>query len=329
MRIHTVIIVALVMGALFTSGSTIDAYSKRNVSTKSRTQQVADFNVTINAPDSVGAGEIFNISVEVQLKATAAAASIISIMMELDVGLALNGSEEAIRQLGDFAPGETKVENYTAVSSPESAFSLIRVYVYQDDEQQFVETIDGPLEFYAVIGVTIRLPRLTIKGPLELKGVVPRLRLNHKEKGTLSYNITSEGQAAVLNLSFSVESPKFLEILSIVPASFDRLEADASILVVVETRCIVDSASDGKLLFSVQSNNYETLEKVVKVQAFDWYNPFKYDNKVILVTWPLLILFLIILGIVMTAYYWKKRNQRIRIKEGLEEQFGTALKIPE
>lgn len=330
MRMRVLIFVALIIWAAVTSGTAINAYPASKVSTRSLTQQTADFNVTINYPAAVGAGEIFQISVEVHLKVTAAATSDISINMTLDVGLAFNGSEDPSRDMGDFAPGDTKVENYTVTASRESAFPLVRVFLYQDGEQQFVETIDGPLNAYAVIGVTVKLPRLIIKGPLELKGVVPRLRLRHKEIGILTYNVSSEGQAAVFGLSFSVESPKSFEILSISPASLDRLEPDDSILVVVTGRCTVDSASLEILRFTIQSSSLEdVLEKVVKVETFDWFNLYKYDNKWTLIAWPLAISFLLILGASMTVYYWKKRNERNRIKKKLEEQYGKGLEIPD
>ncbi|MFX0117285.1 MAG: hypothetical protein ACFFB3_22250, partial [Candidatus Hodarchaeota archaeon] len=64
-------------------------------------------------------------------------------------------------------------------------------------------------------------------------------------------------------------------------------------------------------------------------ETYDWFNPWKFDNAVSLIFWPIVIGFLIALAVVMTIYYWKKRKERIKIQKDLEEQYGKALKIPD
>jgi hypothetical protein len=331
MRTYCFFLILWLFGLIILSGSPIEGTwaSKADHSDTASSLQSNDFYMNVTAPAHVEPGGIFRVSVEVWLMANRTASNITLTISFAEISnLSLAANDTAIHDLGDFSYNETKVDDYFVVASTFIFYMTGQIQLSENGEEQRVQTDDPFQPGYGTFGVNLKQPEMKIKGPLELKGqVIPRLKLSPDEKGTLTFNITNEGEGPVLNLVFSVSSPDTFDILSISQSSLASLGPHGHILVIIEGRCTTDSASSNKLHFFVDSDNHDPLQKAIRVETFDWFNPMKYDNSISVIAWPITIVFFIILAVVMTVYYWKKRNQRIRKQKELEELYGKALDV--
>ncbi len=331
MRIYSFFLIFWLFSLILLTGSPIKGAWASNTVPSNTTSpfQSNDFYMNIIAPEYVDPGSTFKISVEVWLMANRTASNITLTISFAEISaLSLAANDTPTHDLDDFSYNETQIDDYFVVASTSIYYMTGQVQLYENGEVQRVQTDDPFQPGYGTFGVNLKQPEMKIKGPLELKGqVVPRLKLSPDEKGALTFNITNEGEGPVLNLVFSVGSPKTFEILSISQSSLASLEPHGHLLVIIEGRCTADSASSNKLHFYVDSDNHASLQKAIRIETFDWFNPMKYDNSISVIAWPITIVFMTILAIVMTVYYWKKHNQRIRKQKELEELYGKALDV--
>ncbi|MFW9915664.1 MAG: hypothetical protein ACFFGZ_08625 [Candidatus Thorarchaeota archaeon] len=331
MRIYSFFLIFGLFGLILLIGNPIKGAWASNAapSNTNSSLQSNDFYMNITAPQYVDPGGTFEVAVEVWLMANRTASNITLIISFAEASnLSLASNETATHDLEDFSFNETQIDDYFIVASTSIYYMTGQVRLYENGEEQRVQTDDPFQPGFGTFAVSLKRPEMKIKGPLELKGqVVPRLKLSPDEKGTLTFNITNEGEGPVFNLIFSVSAPTTFEILSISQTSRATLEPHGSTLVKIEGKCTANSASSNKLHFYVNSDNHDPVQKTIRIESFDWYNPMKFDNSISVIAWPITIAFFIILAVVMTVYYWKKRNERIRKQKELEELYGKALDI--
>ncbi|MFX1536856.1 MAG: hypothetical protein ACFFDI_21775 [Promethearchaeota archaeon] len=253
----------------------------------------------------------------------------ISVKLELDPGLYFATGQSDTIDLGNFNPGEIKEANFSITASQTkltSPFIIARAYLFKNDVQQFISTPDGQLEAYYAFGINILYPNLRVRGPIELTGfVVPRIEMLPDEKRTVTYNVSNIGESALKNLTFRVETEKEFIKVFLSPTSLDILPPNNFTLVSLEITCETEFASDSDLSFFVDSDLFDTRVLILKIKTFDFFNPFKYYNSLVIIAWPVFILFFAAFALFIVYYTWNKRARRKRIEKELEERYGKSL----
>ena len=311
----------------------------------------ADFFLTISAPSTMEYWETINLTITIEELANSTQNNI-SAEIVLESGLYLAEGEIDTHNIGNLNPYEEKSTNFSITASTTfltNPIVIYKIYLYKDGVQQYVNTmIEGDVYLlnYGVGSITIQFPILAVTSiPLELTGfVVPRLSLLHDEKQTLTYNISNKGVANLKNLTFQVKfDNKIIEIISTtlrgefdgepfenvsttatIP-SLDTLPGNSFVLFIIYIRCISFVATDNSRVYlNVSSDFFSTREYSVKIQTYDIYNPYKYDNALVLITWPIYILFFVVLALAILWYSRKKQNRRKKKAQELIKAYGDS-----
>ncbi|MFX0053053.1 MAG: CARDB domain-containing protein, partial [Candidatus Hermodarchaeota archaeon] len=166
-----------------------------------------------------------------------------------------------------------------------------------------------------------------VNGPIELKGfVVPRIDLSPNEARKLTYNISNSGGSDLKNLSFRIETNQdIVEISSLSHNSLDEIKAGEYILVDFTVTNKIITASDSRLYFYVDSSFYDEREYSIKIKTFDWFNPYKYYNSLVLIAWPIFFIVFIAFALFIIKYSWNKHVKREKIAKLLEERYGKSI----
>ncbi|MFX0171890.1 MAG: CARDB domain-containing protein [Candidatus Hodarchaeota archaeon] len=301
-----------------------------NKKTLQVSQSSADFLLTTNIPEYMDYQETLLIDIEIKEISNKSHNSI-SIKLEMDPGLnfAVGQSDEI--DLGTFVSEQIKTVNFSITASQTfltNPYILMRLYLYKNGVQQFIQTPDSedPLS-YAAYGITISYPLLKVDGPIELKGfVVPRVDLAPNEVRKLTYNISNSGGSDLKNISFRIEvNQEIVEISSLSHTSLDELKAKEYILVDFTVTSKIMTASNSRLYFYVDSTFYEEREYSIKIKTFDWFNPYKYYNVMVLIAWPIFIIVFIAFALFIIKYSWNKHIKREKIAKLLEERYGKSI----
>ncbi|MFX0093473.1 MAG: hypothetical protein ACFFBD_17100 [Candidatus Hodarchaeota archaeon] len=330
MKLRVLVFIGLIVGILVAVNPT-SIIACQSIIDKQTKYQTADFYLNVTAPEVVPAGEVFNITAKAQLKASAQSASQITLTIVLEQGLDLVDGELSNHTLGDFSPGQQKQTTYTVQATEEEIFNpsvLVKIYLYKAGNQQWVETSDG-IDPYNAFLVGIIYLELLVDGPLELKTlVVPRLKMLQNEEVKLTFNISNPGIEPVQNLSFRLEFGEN-EIQSVeynLPVtSLAMLEPQNFSLVTIEIRCIVGYASISRIYFYVDAYGIDTIGRVVKIESYDLFNIYKYDNPIAIFMWP--FFGITMSGLFVYVVFIIRRNflRRQRIQMELEEKYGKPL----
>ena len=347
-KVKSVILVCLFLGVIFK----FHTINGQMLSPQS-SQAGADFVMRIITPSEMEYWEEVNITIEVKEQSNLYHQNI-SINITLGNGLFLAEGEVAIRDLGDFNQLEGKNTSFVVTGSQtflNNPIVLYKVYLHKDGVRIDIDTqVEGDIYTlqYGIGSMTIYFPLLKISSsPLEVQGfVVPRISLRNDQEQSLTYNISNEGVAALRNLTFRVEVDEnvleltstvirgeingtIIENVSLSADTFPSLAlfpGNSSILFEINILCITTVATDhSRVYLFVSSNFFDTKEYSVKVQTFDPYNPFQFDNTLVFVAWPLYILFFTILAVTITMYSWKRHVRRIKKAAELEAQFGVGF----
>ncbi len=292
------------------------------------TQETAEFFVNVSVPEDMDYEDTVMITVEIEELANNQQNGI-SIKVELDTGLYFAKDQSDTADLGNFNPREIKKANFSITASLTkltNPYIIGRIYLYKNGNQQYISAPDGQLEPYYAFGINIQFPNLQVRGPIELKGfVIPRIEMLPDEKRTVTYNISNIGDSALKNLTFRVETEKEFIKVSLSTTSLDILPANNFTLVSLEIFCDTKFASFSNLRFFVDSNFFDTRELILKIQTFDFFNPFKYYNSFVIIVWPIFILFFTGFALFIGYYTWKKRARRKKIEKELEERYGKSI----
>lgn len=292
------------------------------------TQETADFFLNTSAPENMDYQDTLTIIVEIE-EISDNPQNDISIKVELDSGLYFAEDQNDTADLGNFNPSEMKKTNFSITASQTkltNPFIIVRVFLFKNGVQQFISTPDSQLVSYHVLGIDILFPNLRVRGPIELKGqVVPRIEMLPDEKRTVTYNVSNEGESALRNLTFRVETEKKFIKVSLSSSSLDILPAKNFTLVSLEVSCETMFASFSSLDFLVDSDLFDTRVLILKVQTFDFFNPYKYYNSLVVIAWPIFVLFFVGFALFIGRYTWKKRARRKKIEKELEERYGRSL----
>ncbi|MFX1516917.1 MAG: hypothetical protein ACFFC6_11440 [Promethearchaeota archaeon] len=292
------------------------------------TQESADFFLHISAPENMDYQKIVNISVEIT-EISGSPQNGISVKLELDPGLYFATGQNDIVDFGDFNPGEIKTANFSITASQTkltSPYIIGKAYVFKNDIQQYISTPDNELEAYYTFGINIQYPNLRVRGPIELAGfVIPRIEMLPDEKQTVTYNVSNIGNSALRNLTFQVETEKDFIKTSVSKTSLDILPPNSSTFISIEISCETQFASISDLHFLVDSDLFDTRILVLKVQTFDFFNPYKYYNPLVIFAWPIFVLFFVGFALFIGFYSWRKHVRRKRIEKEFEERYGKSL----
>ncbi len=314
-----------------------------NVSNRERIpSQSPKYIMNVTGLEAIGLGVVTPINISVTLIESVDPVTGVNVTMEIpkleQVGMyfAEGNASEYTRTmvLGDFSPGETKLTSLLINSTGEKTFMLVKTYLYEEGVQQYItyysrDDKDWRDGWYAVFGIELTKPYLKFEGPLETREqVVPRLRLIENEEATLTYRISNTGDP-VINLVIWYTSPDTLQILDINATNVPVLENNTVLTIVIKGKCTVNYASLKRFHIFINADNIALRERVVKVQTYDWFNPFKFDNEIVIITWPLMLGLMTVLTVLFIRFYWKKHKERVRITKELEERYGSALDIPE
>ncbi len=315
-------------------------------------QSGADFFIQIIAPSEMEYWQVINLTVEVRERASQSHTNM-SINITLEKGLFLADGENFIYNLGDFDPLEEKNATFQITASQtflNNPIVLYKIFLHKNGVHIDIDTrIEGQVYTlqYGINSMTIYYPILKVtSSPIEIVGfVVPRISLLHNQEQTLTYNISNEGVASLQNLTFRVEvdekilelkstvirgniSGEIIEDVSLSSDSFPSLEflpGNSFILFEIKVRCATTGASDhSRIYLFISSDFFTTKEYSVKVQTFDIYNPFKYDNPLVFIAWPLYLLSFTILAIGIALYSWKKHRRRVKKARELEIRYGSS-----
>ena len=315
-------------------------------------QAGADFYLELIAPSEMEYWENLNITIEVRESANVFHENM-SINITLESGLFLAEGEEAIHYIGNFDPLEEKNASFMITGSQtflNNPIVLYKVYLHQNGVRLDIDTrVEGQVYTlqYGIGSMTVQFPILKVgSSPIEIKGfVVPRVSLLNNQEQSLTYNISNEGVAALKNLTFRVEvDPSVVEITSTVLRgeidgekienvssssetfpSLNLFPGNSLIQFEINIKCITIAATDhSRVYLFISSDFFTTKEYSVKVQTFDIYNPYKYDNPLVFIAWPLYIVFFTILAIAITIYSWKKHMRRVRKAKELEARYGSS-----
>lgn len=291
-------------------------------------QTTAEFDVSLEAPETVPYGQKFNITAIITLKESITNSSDISIKMELATGFTFDIGCNDTRILGDFATNETKIQNFTLKATTgylNNPDITIRVLLYKENIQQYVDTEDGVQPYFAS-NIRIQFPELDFDGPLEYQNmVVAKLRLSENEINNLTFTIENTGQVPIINISliFTFDDP-VIEIISIENDSISILEVGETLTCVIQVKCTVDHKSETRIHVYLESDYFETIGRNVKVTTYDWWNVNEYDNELALIMWPVTILAILLILISMVRSIRKKKKKRMKIEKDLEEKYGKA-----
>lgn len=292
------------------------------------TQSNADFFVNVTSPENMDFRTTMRLVIEVK-EISGNPQNSISVKIELESGLYFAAGQSDSADLGDFNPGEIKKANFSITASQKkltNPFIITRALVFKNDVQQFVSTPDGPLEPYYAFGINILYPNLRVRGPIELTGfVIPRIEMLPNEKRTVTYNVSNIGKSALKNLTFRVETDKEFIKVFLSKTSLDILPPNNFTFISIEVTCETNFASLSDMRFLVDSDLFDTRILVLKVQTFDFFNPYKYYNSLVIIAWPIFVLFFVGFALFIGYYTWKKRARRRRIEKELEERYGKSL----
>lgn len=293
------------------------------------TQETADFFLNISAPENMDYQDTVTIIVEIE-ETSDNPQNDISIKVELDPGLYFADDQSDTADLGNFNPRGIKKANFSITASQTkltNPYVITRVYLFKNGDQQYISTPDSQLEVYYVFGINILYPNLRVRGPIELEGgfIVPRIEMLPDEKQTVTYNVSNIGESTLRNLTFRVETEKEFIKVSLSKTSLDILPANNFTLVSLGVSCETMFASFSKLHFLVDSDLFDTRVLVLKIQTFDFFNPYKYYNSLVIIAWPIFILFFVGFALFIGYYTWKKRTRRKKIEKELEERYGKSL----
>lgn len=346
-KVKHVILVCLFLGMIFNFHA-IDG--QMNIPQSS--QAGADFFLQIITPSEMEYWEEVNITIEVREISNLNHQNL-SINITLEKGLFFAEEEVAVHDLGDFNQLEEKNTSFIITGSQTfltNPIVLYKVYLHKDGVRLDIDTqVEGQVYTlqYGIGSMTVQFPILKVdSSPLEIEGfVVPRISLLNNQEQTLTYNISNEGVAALRNLTFRVEvdenvleltstvlrgniSGKMIENVSLSSDSFPSLNlfpGNSHILFEINVLCITPAATDhSRVYLFISSDFFDTKEYSVKVQTFDLYNPYQYDNPLVFFAWPLYILFFTILAIAITIYSWKKHVRRAKKAAELEARYGAS-----
>ncbi|MHA2244163.1 MAG: hypothetical protein ACXADY_04285 [Candidatus Hodarchaeales archaeon] len=292
------------------------------------TQETADFFLNVSAPENMDYQDTVKIIVEIE-ELSNNPQNGISLKVELDSGLYFAEDQSGIADLGNFNPRGIKKANFSITASQTkltNPYVIARVYLSKNGDQQYISIPDSQLETYYAFGINILYPNLRVRGPIELKGfVVPRIEMLPDEKQTVTYNVSNIGESALKNLTFQVETEKEFIKASLLKTSLDILPANNFTLVSLEVSCETMYASFSDLHFLVDSDLFDTRVLILKIQTFDFFNPYKYYNSLVIIAWPIFILFFAGFALFIGYYTWKKRTRRKAIEKELEERYGKSL----
>ncbi len=292
------------------------------------TQETADFFLNVSAPEKMDYQNTVIIIAEIE-EISNNQQNDISVKVELENGLYLAEDQSDTVDLGNFNPREIKMANFSITASQTkltNPYIISRVYLFKNGDQQYISTPDSPLEAYHAFGINILYPNLRVRGPIELTGfVVPRIEMLPDEKQTVTYNVSNIGESALRNLTFRVETEKDFIKVTLSKNSLDILPAKNFTFVSLEVSCETMFASYSNVHFLVDSDLFETRILVLKIQTFDFFNPYKYYNSLVIIAWPLFVLFFIGFALFIGYYTWKKRARRKKIERELEERYGKSL----
>ncbi|MFX1533247.1 MAG: hypothetical protein ACFFDI_03355 [Promethearchaeota archaeon] len=330
MKKSILIIMGLIsLNLIFVTPTNLTTYPLIGVSSHNK-QITADFSMSLTIPEELPYGEKANITVEIHLKPSAQSANQISVTMELETGLNFETGETASHDLGEFVPDQRKETNYTVRASTERLevpTVLVRIKLYQAGEQQYIETPDGIEPYYATL-ITVIYPAFEVDGPYEVKEmVIPRLRLILEEEATLTFNVSNIENIPIYNMTFTLEfdEPQNVEVKSMSATSLDVLESKSNYSLVIVLRCTAAYASLSRLYLNVEAEGLEPNQRVVKIETYDQFNQFKYDNPIAIVLWPVVVSALIGLLIYVGISIRRTYLERERIERELEEKYGKAL----
>lgn len=292
------------------------------------TQETADFFLNVSTPENMDYQNTVTIIVEIE-EISNNQQNDISVKVELDQGLYFTEDQSDTVDLGNFNPREIKKANFSITASQTkltNPYIMARVYLFKNGDQQYILTPDSLLEAYYAFGINILYPNLRVRGPIELEGfVVPRIEMIPDEKQTVTYNVSNIGESALRNLTFRVETEKEFIKVMLSKDSLDILPAKNFTLVRLEVTCETMFASFSNIHFLVDSDLFETRILVLKIQTFDFFNPYKYYNSLVIIAWPLFILFFVGFALFIGYYTWKKHARRKKIEKELEERYGKSL----
>ncbi len=316
------------------------------------TQSSADFFLEIFAPTEIEYWEKINITIEIREKSNISHENM-AINLTLESGLNLAEGENGEYDLGDFAPLEEKNASFMITASQtflNNPIVLYKVYLHKDGILMDVDTrINGDVYTlqYGISSINVLYPILKVtSSPLEITGfVVPRISLLNNQKQSLTYNISNEGDASLQNLTLRVEyDEKVVELQSMILSrvidgktvdnvslssdtfpSLSLFPGKSYVLFQINIRCITFSATDhSRVYLFVSTDFFGEREYSVQVQTYDIYNPYKYDNPLVFLAWPVYIIFFMILGLLIIIYSWKKHDRRLKKARELEEKYGTS-----
>ena len=292
------------------------------------TQESADFFLNVSAPENMDYQDTVIISVNIE-EISGLSQNGISAKLELDPGLNFAEGQSDTVDLGNFNPREIKQANFSITASQTkltSPYIIGKAYLFKNDIQQYISTPDSELEAYYAFGINILYPNLRVRGPIELEGfVVPRIEMMPNEKQIVTYNVSNIGESALKNLTFRVEIEKEFIKASLSNTSLDILPPNNSTYIRIEISCETQYASLSDLNFLVDSDLFDTRVLILKIQTFDFFNPYKYYNPLVILAWPIFVLFFIGFALFIGYYSWNKRARRKRIKKELEEKYGKSL----